>query len=78
MGKRPANEVEDGDQAYLKRQKISNPGYDNVGPTTPAAAAEKIRSGKHLGQTLAFDQDSGRAKHGNTKPSATHSLANMI
>ncbi|KAG0652528.1 URB1 ribosome biogenesis 1 [Hyphodiscus hymeniophilus] len=54
MAKRPA-EAEDGNQAYLKRQKISNPGK-------LSAPAEEIRSGKQLRQTLAFDQDSGRSK----------------
>lgn len=57
MGKRPGGEVEDGNQAYLKRQKISNPGKVTV-------PAEAIRSGRQLQQILAFDQDAGRSKHG--------------
>lgn len=57
MAKRPADDVEDGNQAYLKRQKISNPGK-------PVAPAEEVRSGRQLRQILAFDQDSGRSKRG--------------
>jgi hypothetical protein len=57
MAKRPVDEVEDGNQAYLKRQKISNPGK----PTAPIV---EIRSGRQLRQILGFDQDSGRSKQG--------------
>jgi nucleolar pre-ribosomal-associated protein 1 len=59
MSKRPVDDIEDGNQAYLKRQKISN------NPTfTPAPATDEIRSARKLRQILAFDQDSGRSKHG--------------
>jgi len=59
MSKRSAEDVQDGNQAYLKRQKISNPAVPKkTGPPT------EIHSAKQLRQLLAFDQDSGRAKHG--------------
>lgn len=57
MAKRYAEEVEDGNQAYLKRQRIS-------GATQPFSAPAEIRSARQLRQILAFDQDTGRAKHG--------------
>lgn len=59
MTKRSAEEAEDGDQAYLKRQKISGGGLTN----TPGPA-EEIRSARQLRQILAFDQDTSRSKHG--------------
>ncbi|RDL39993.1 Uncharacterized protein BP5553_04333 [Venustampulla echinocandica] len=61
MAKRSAEDIgiEDGDQAYLKRQKITNPVKSvNVN------AATEINSGKQLRQLVAFDQDHIRAKHG--------------
>lgn len=59
MSKRPVDDIEDGNQAYLKRQKISN------NPTfTPAPATDEIRSARKLRQILAFDQDTGRSKNG--------------
>lgn len=48
-------EVEDGNQAYLKRQKIKH---------ATTNSAERIQSSRQLQQLLAFDQDAGRAKHG--------------
>lgn len=55
MGKRaPEPAVEDGSQAYLKRQKISH----------VVSSAEDVQSSRQLKQLLAFDQDAGRAKHG--------------
>ena len=61
MAKRHAEEVEDGNHAYLKRQKISNPGK----VSTPV---EEIRSARQLRQVLAFDQDSSRSKSGKYLP----------
>ncbi|CAG8974405.1 hypothetical protein HYALB_00010045 [Hymenoscyphus albidus] len=65
MGKRTADDLEDGNQAYLKRQKIGNVGkaghthaVGNLGPPT------EIHSGKQLRQLLAFDQDSTRSRQG--------------
>ena len=57
MGKRSVEDVGDGDQAYLKRQKITS----TIKTTT---TTEDIRSARQLQQTLAFDQDAGRSKHG--------------
>ncbi|RAL65770.1 hypothetical protein DID88_005435 [Monilinia fructigena] len=57
MGKRSSEVVEDGDQAYQKRQRISN-----VTKTTYTSV--DIQSARQLQQTLAFDQDAGRSKHG--------------
>lgn len=57
MSKRPSEVVEGGDQAYQKRQRISN-----VTKTTYTSV--DIQSARQLKQTLAFDQDSGRSKHG--------------
>lgn len=59
MSKRFADDGGDGNQAYLKRQKLSNP--VNTAPTGPE---EEIRSGKQLRQLLSFSQDSGRSRHG--------------
>jgi nucleolar pre-ribosomal-associated protein 1 len=56
MGKRPAAESVDGNQAYLKRQKITN--MANVAP------ADEITSARQLRKLLAFDQDAARSKHG--------------
>lgn len=65
MSKRSLNPVDDttsGNDAYLKRQKISHP---NHAPQTQiAASAEDIQSSRQLKQLLAFDQDAGRSKHG--------------
>jgi nucleolar pre-ribosomal-associated protein 1 len=56
MAKRPVEPVvDDGNQAYLKRQKIKH---------VPTTSAEDIQSSRKLQQLLAFDQDAGRAKHG--------------
>ncbi|KAF7861611.1 uncharacterized protein EAF02_010565 [Botrytis sinoallii] len=57
MSKRSSEVVEDGGQAYQKRQRISN-----VTKTTYTSV--DIQSARQLKQTLAFDQDSGRSKHG--------------
>lgn len=49
--------VEDGEQAYLKRQKIKH----------VASSTEEITSSRQLQQLLTFDQNfgnSGRARHG--------------
>lgn len=56
MAKRPAEEVIDGNQAYLKRQKITS--------TAQQAPTEEIRSARQLRQILAFDQDASRSKQG--------------
>ncbi|KAH8678755.1 ribosome 60S biogenesis N-terminal-domain-containing protein [Tricladium varicosporioides] len=56
MAKRMAEDVADGTQAYMKRQKISNV-VPQLGPST------EIYSSKQLHQLLAFDQDTVRAKH---------------
>lgn len=57
MSKRSSQVVADGDQAYQKRQRIST-----VTKTTYTSV--DIQSARQLKQTLAFDQDSGRSKHG--------------
>jgi nucleolar pre-ribosomal-associated protein 1 len=59
MAKRPAEENVDGNEAYLKRQKITS-----TRSVPPAGPPIEIRSGKQLQQVLAFDQDSGRSKQG--------------
>lgn len=59
MSKRGADEGGDGNQAYLKRQKLSNP--VNTAPTGPE---DVIQSGRQLRQLLSFNQDSGRTRHG--------------
>ncbi len=59
MSKRGADEVVDGKQAYLKRQKISN-ASQFVPPTT----GEEIRSGRQLQKLLAFGQDAGQSRYG--------------
>jgi nucleolar pre-ribosomal-associated protein 1 len=59
MAKRSAEDVEDGNQAYLKRQKISS-----TGASKTFNPPEEIRSSRQLRQILTFDQDAGRAKHG--------------
>jgi nucleolar pre-ribosomal-associated protein 1 len=56
MGKRPAAEIADGNQAYLKRQKITS--------TANVAPADEITSARQLRKLLAFDQDAARSKHG--------------
>ncbi|KAH7411257.1 ribosome 60S biogenesis N-terminal-domain-containing protein [Cadophora sp. MPI-SDFR-AT-0126] len=58
MAKRPAEENVDGNEAYLKRQRITS--SSRSGPAT--ASPIEIRSGEQLRQILAFDQDSGRSK----------------
>ncbi|KAH8593447.1 ribosome 60S biogenesis N-terminal-domain-containing protein [Bisporella sp. PMI_857] len=58
MSKRFAEDSRDGDQAYLKRQKISF--ASNVQTPNPA---EDIRSARKLSQLLAFDQDVPRSRH---------------
>lgn len=59
MSKRSAEDtgIENGDQAYLKRQKITTPAKN-------VQTATEINSGKQLRQLVAFDQDNIRAKHG--------------
>ena len=55
MAKRPSDLAEEeGNQAYLKRQKIKH----------VATSAESIQSSRQLQKLLAFDQDAGRARHG--------------
>ncbi|PMD62487.1 uncharacterized protein K444DRAFT_525099 [Hyaloscypha bicolor E] len=56
MGKRPAEEVVDGNQAYLKRQKIT--------ASVNAAPADEVCSARQLRKLLAFDQNAARSKHG--------------
>jgi len=57
----PAEDVTSGNDAYLKRQKISHPNHTQ---TQVVASAEDIQSSRQLKQLLAFDQDVGRSKHG--------------
>lgn len=58
MAKRAAeDEALDGNQAYLKRQRISKPGR-------PIANIEEIRSARQLQTTLAFDQNADHARLG--------------
>jgi hypothetical protein len=56
MPKRPAEAAVDGNQVYLKRQKITK--------SISAGPAEEIRSARQLRQLLAFDQDASRSKQG--------------
>jgi nucleolar pre-ribosomal-associated protein 1 len=61
MSKRNADEVLDGNQAYLKRQRISNPTKpSSIGPE------EEILSGRQLRQLLTFNQDATKSRHGKT------------
>lgn len=60
MVKRAAEDIQDGNEAYLKRQKITNSTSSGANTTT----TEEIRHGRQLRQLLAFDQDLGRAKSG--------------
>lgn len=60
----------DGNEAYLKRQKITS--SSRSGP--PAGPPIEIRSGKQLRQVLAFDQDSGRSKQGNRLSTSNQNL----
>jgi hypothetical protein len=56
MAKRPPSGLgDDGNQAYLKRQKIKH----------VTSSIEEIQSSRQLQQLLAFDQNLGHAKHGN-------------
>ena len=56
MAKRTTDRpVEYGEQAYLKRQKIKH----------VTSSTEEIKSSRQLQQLLAFDQNFGRARHGN-------------
>ena len=57
MAKRPVEEIENGNEGFSKRQKISKPGM-------VSAPVGEIRSGRQLQQILAFDQDSGRSRRG--------------
>lgn len=56
MAKRSAEDIENGDQAYIKRQKISN-------TTKTFNPPEEIRSARQLQQILAFSQDAAQEKH---------------
>ncbi|RDW69720.1 putative ribosome biogenesis protein urb1 protein [Coleophoma cylindrospora] len=59
MVKRSVDSVEDGAQAYQKRQKISiNAPYTE----TEVQPVDQVKSGRQLRQILTFDQDAGRAK----------------
>ena len=62
MVKRAAEDVQDGNEAYLKRQKITN--SKSTGANAITTTTEEIRSGRQLRQSLSFDQDAARAKHG--------------
>ncbi|EKD14940.1 uncharacterized protein L3040_005015 [Drepanopeziza brunnea f. sp. 'multigermtubi'] len=53
MAKRPAEEITNGEEAYLKRQKLT---------ISPAGPPIEIQSGKQLRQVLAFDQNTSRSK----------------
>ena len=61
MAKRPIEEVVDGQQAYLKRQKITNAKPVNAGPALPE---EETSSGKQLQRLLTFSQNAARLKQG--------------
>ena len=56
MAKRLAPGDEDGQAAYLKRQRIT--------PLAKAAILEDIHSAAQLKEILTFDQDAGRLKNG--------------
>ena len=56
MAKRPGDELVDGNQAYLKRQRITS--------SAGKSFEEEIRSGEELRQLLSFDQDAARTRHG--------------
>ncbi|XMA18016.1 hypothetical protein WAI453_010807 [Rhynchosporium graminicola] len=58
MAKRPAEDNIDGNEAYLKRQKVTA----KARPAPPAGPPIEIRSAKQLRQVLTFDQDLGCAK----------------
>ena len=60
MSKRYADDGGEGDQAYLKRQKISFGSNEQ----TPSNPTEEIRSARKLRQILAFDQDVTQSKKG--------------
>jgi hypothetical protein len=57
MIKRPVEDAEDGDQAYLKRQRI-------FAPVKGSNLIEGISSGRQLQKTLTFDQDVTRSRQG--------------
>ena len=59
MAKRPVDEVVDGNDAYLKRQKLTHSVEKQS--STPI---EEIRSGKQLQRILAFDQNAAQSRHG--------------
>jgi hypothetical protein len=61
MAKRDSEAVENGDQAYLKRQKIKHVASGSNATTVPT---EDVQSSRQLQRLLAFDQDPGRAKQG--------------
>ena len=60
MSKRYADDGGEGDQAYLKRQKISFGSNEQ----TPSNPAEGVGSARKLRQILAFDQDVIQSKKG--------------
>ncbi|KAG9241520.1 ribosome 60S biogenesis N-terminal-domain-containing protein [Calycina marina] len=61
MSKRYAEDGGEGDQAYLKRQKISFSSNEVTIPPNPSIELE-IRSARKLRQVLAFDQDVTQSK----------------
>ncbi|PBP16834.1 ribosome biogenesis protein Urb1 [Diplocarpon rosae] len=58
MAKRPAEDSSNGNEAYLKRQKITH----SIRSTPSAGPPIIIRSGKQLRQVLAFEQNLARSK----------------
>jgi hypothetical protein len=68
MKRAPDTVMEDGNQAYLKRQKIKH----------VVSSAEDIQSSGQLKDLLAFDQDAGRAKHGTVPQKISLSITEPI
>lgn len=68
MSKRYAEDEGEGDQAYLKRQKISFGSNEAIASANPSIDLE-IRSARKLRQILAFDQDVTQSKKGTARNS---------
>lgn len=62
MSKRPAEDTADGNEAFLKRQKISFQTQQQ--PVEKLKPADEIKSAKQLKQLLTFQQNSGQLRHG--------------
>lgn len=71
MAKRSHEDADDGEAAFRKRQRITT--------TAEVTSGEKIEDADHLRKLLSFDQDLGRAKHGdlqNAIPSVSKLMIN--